>query len=450
MTPGARIQAAIEVMEHVQSTWGGNRRVPVDGLLSDYFKGRRYIGSKDRGAISELVYYCLRFGGTLEWHIEQCDRQVTPRRVVLVALLFKEPALTRAEITELFDGSKYAPTPITDQEQVMLSRCEGRDFMPENMPNPARYNYPDWMEGRLKEAFRNELPEAMTALNEQAPVDLRANLLKIRDRSDLILALDREGHFGVPTPVSPIGVRLKKRIAAFNTESFRDGMFEMQDAGSQAVALLVQAKPGQKVIDFCAGAGGKTLAIAATMQNKGRILAWDNSATRLAQMGKRLARAGVSNVQTHVLRDETDPYLKRHLASADWVMVDAPCSGSGTWRRNPDLKWRFTVDDLLELKATQLRILTNAARLVKPGGRLVYVTCSVFPDENFLVVKQFLGGNARFRVEAPDKLWSNHRVVRDGVGPCIQLSPHKDGTDGFFAAVLVNDPAASSEAVTQG
>jgi 16S rRNA (cytosine967-C5)-methyltransferase len=196
------------------------------------------------------------------------------------------------------------------------------------------------------------------------------------------------------------------------------------------------------VIDFCAGAGGKTLAIAATMQNKGRILAWDTSATRLAQMNKRLARAGVSNVQTHVLRDEADPYLKRHLASADWVVVDAPCSGSGTWRRNPDLKWRFSLEDLQEIKAVQLRILKNAARLVKPGGRLVYITCSIFPDENFHQVKQFLGGNPTFRVEAPEKLWNNHTTAREGLGACLTLSPHKDGTDGFFAAVLLKDASA--------
>jgi 16S rRNA (cytosine967-C5)-methyltransferase len=233
-------------------------------------------------------------------------------------------------------------------------------------------------------------------------------------------------------------------LAAFNTQAFKDGKYEMQDEGSQVVSLLVEAKPGQKVIDFCAGAGGKTLAIAATMQNKGRILAWDVSANRLAQMNKRLARAGVSNVQTHALRDEADPHLKRHLASADWVVVDAPCSGSGTWRRNPDLKWRFTLEDLQEIKQIQQRILTNAARLVKPGGRLVYITCSVFLDENYWQVKQFLGGNPTFRVEAPNKLWNKHVNARDGLGSCLALSPHQDGTDGFFAAVLLKEATASA------
>jgi 16S rRNA (cytosine967-C5)-methyltransferase len=444
MTPSARVQAAIEIMEHLQSVWASDKRVPVDGMLSDYFKKRRYIGSKDRGGISEIVYFCLRNGATLQWHIEHCDRQVTPRRVVLTALLFLETPHTLDAIRAMCDGTAYAPKPLVEQETLMLERCEGKPFTNDEMPDGARYNYPDWMEGRLKDTFGDALPQAMQALNEQAPIDLRANLLKCRDRGDLILALDKDGYYGQPTPVSPIGVRLKKRIAAFNTQAFKDGMFEMQDAGSQAVALLVDAKPGQKVIDFCAGAGGKTLAIAAQMQNKGRLLAWDVSESRMSQIGKRLARAGVSNVQTHVLRDEADPFLKRHVGSADWVLVDAPCSGSGTWRRNPDLKWRLTLEDLLELKEMQQRILKQAARLVKPGGRLVYVTCSIFADENFWVVKQFLGGNLTFRVEAPDKLWNNHLVAGDGVGVSMQLTPHKDGTDGFFAAVLLKDSAASA------
>ena len=445
MTPGARIQASIEIMEHVQSIWRADKRAPVDGLLADYFRARRFIGSKDRGAISDLVYFVLRFGGTLQWHIEACDRSVTPRRVVMIALLFQEPPMSVEAIADAFNGTQYAPAALTDPERVMLERCAKHAFRPAEMPEDARLNYPAWMEGRLKDAFGDDLAVAMEALNMQAPIDLRANTLKCKGAADLILALDRDGYFGVPTPHSPIGVRLQKRLAAFNTQAFKDGKYEMQDEGSQIAALLVRAKPGQKVIDFCAGAGGKTLAIAATMQNKGRLLAWDTSANRLGQMGKRLARAGVSNVQTHVLRDEADPYLKRHLASADWVLVDAPCSGSGTWRRNPDLKWRFTLDDLQEIKAMQQRILQQAARLVKPGGRLVYVTCSVFPDENFWQVKQFLGGNPNFRVEAPDKVWNNHLHARDGIGASLVLSPHKDGTDGFFAAVLLKDAVASKE-----
>lgn len=442
MKPAARIQSVIEIMEHVQSIWAEQRRAPVDGLMADYFRARRYIGSKDRGAISDLVYFVLRFGGALQWHVEACDRSVTPRRLVMVALLYGPESCTVEEVAERFDGSKYAPAPLTDAERSMLARCARRPFTSDEMPDDARLNYPQWAEGRLKDAFGEDLAPAMAALNAQAPIDLRVNTLKCASARDLIFALDADGYLGAPTPHSPLGVRLKKRLPAFNTQAFKDGFYEMQDEGSQIVSLLVAAEPGQKVIDFCAGAGGKTLAIAATMRNKGRILAWDVAETRLAQMGKRLARAGVSNVQTHVLRDEADPFLKRHVGTADWVVVDAPCSGSGTWRRNPDLKWRFGLEDLTAIKATQARILAQAARLVKPGGALVYITCSVFPDENFWQVKQFLGGNPTFRVESPAELWSKHLRTEDGVGPCLVLSPHQDGTDGFFATVLRRDAAS--------
>jgi 16S rRNA (cytosine967-C5)-methyltransferase len=442
MKPAARIQAAIEIMEHVQSIWLSQRRAPVDGLMADYFRARRYIGSKDRGAISDLVYFVLRFGGALQWHIEACDRSVTPRRVVMAALLFMPEPMEVGAILDTFDGTKYAPAAVTDPERSMLEKCSQRPFLADTMPEDARLNYPAWAEGRLHDAFGDQLAIAMEALNAQAPIDLRANTLKCLDAADLILALDVDGYHGVRTPISPLGVRLKKRLPAFNTQAFKDGKFEMQDEGSQLVSLLVEAKPGQKVIDFCAGAGGKTLAIAATMKNKGRILAWDISENRLSQMGKRLARAGVSTVQTHVLRDEADPFLKRHLKTADWVVVDAPCSGSGTWRRNPDLKWRFTLEDLQEIKQVQARILKSAARLVAPGGRLVYITCSLFPDENFWQVKQFLGGNPTFAVEAPNELWNKHTTLRDGI-TALALSPHQDGTDGFFAAILLKDATAA-------
>lgn len=439
MTPAARIQATIELMEHLQSIWRADRRAPVDGLMASYFKARRYIGSKDRGAISDLLYFCLRYGGTLEWHIEQTDHAVNPRRVVMTGLLFfGEKPLTREQVIDRFDGTQYAPASLNDAEHKILQRVEGKPFVSDAMPLPARLNYPDWMEGRLKDAFGDELPQAMEALNQQAPIDLRANTLKCNDAGDLILALDKDGYFGVPTPHSPLGVRLKKRLPAFNTQAFKDGKYEMQDEGSQIVALLAAAKPGQKVIDFCAGAGGKTLAIAANMQNKGRILAFDISEKRLNEMPKRLARAGVDNVQRHVLRDERDPFLKRHVGTADWVVVDAPCSGSGTWRRNPDLKWRFALDDLQEIKAVQQRVLESAARLVKGGGKLLYITCSIFPDENIHQVKQFLGNNPTFKVEAPGKVWNKHLRTVDGVGPVLTLSPHKDGTDGFFAVLLTN------------
>lgn len=435
MTPSARIQSSIEVLEQLYAAWQAGKKLPVDALFSDYFRTRRYIGSKDRKSISELVYYVLRNGGMLEWHIERANKAVTPKRVVMLAVWFLQTPEIET-MRALFSGQPHAPGPLQDADIAILQRLDEYEIAHEQMPRPARLNFPDWMEGRLKDAFEDEMEQALEALNTQAPIDLRCNTLLCKDRSDLILALDTDGYFAAPTPHSPIGLRLTKRLPAFNTQAFRDGLYEMQDEGSQIVAQLVTAKPGQKVIDFCAGAGGKTLAIAATMQNKGRILAWDTAQHRLDQMPKRLARAGVNNVQLYKLRDERDPFIKRHVKSADWVVVDAPCSGSGTWRRNPDLKWRFTLEDLQEVKQVQQRILSSAARLVKPKGKLVYITCSVFKDENIVQIKQFLGENPAFRVVSPAKIWDKHVKDIPDIGRVLVLSPHQDGTDGFFAAVL--------------
>jgi 16S rRNA (cytosine967-C5)-methyltransferase len=435
MTPGAQTQAAIEVLDQLYAAWTAKKKLPVDALFADYFRSRKYIGSKDRGAISDLVYFCLRNGGALEWHVESTGKTANPRRIVMLGVMFMRK-LDLEGVKDLFNWGKYCPTLLTDVELGIVQRLECKELIDPAMPDAAKFNYPDWMDGRLKDAFGDKLEEAMAALNSQAPIDLRANLLKCKDRSDLILALDGDGYFGNPTPLSPLGVRLKKRLAAFNTKAFKEGMYEMQDEGSQIVAQLVEARAGQKVIDFCAGAGGKTLAIAAAMENKGRILAWDTAEGRLEQMRKRLRRSGASNVQMHVLRDEYDPFIKRHVGTADWVVVDAPCSGSGTWRRNPDLKWRFTLEDLQEVKAVQARILQSASRLLSPKGKLVYITCSVFKDENIWQVKQFLGENPAFKVVRPNKVWDKLTQTVADVGPVIQLSPHQEGTDGFFAAIL--------------
>lgn len=437
MKPSARISAVIELLETLYQTWQDNRQLPMDVMMGQYFKDRRYIGSKDRAFIGEMTYGILRHGGSLEWHLEQVKQPVSPRSVVLAGLVFFY-GQTEDDLADLFSGEAYGPEALGHQEEKLICALVQTDFENEMMPIAARHSFPDWMEGRLRDAFGTDIETALEALNKEAPVDLRTNTLKCPGRAELIFALDKEGFMAMPTPHSPLGVRLKKRIPAFTTQAFRDGWFEMQDEGSQLASLLVQAEKGQKVVDFCAGAGGKTLAIAATMGNKGRIVAFDTSARRLKQMPKRLARAGVDNVLLKDIKSENDALVKRHRDSADWVLVDAPCSGSGTWRRNPDLKWRMTPNDLAELKVLQRRILASAATLVKKGGKLVYVTCSIFPDENANQVSQFIMDYPEFKVAHPGKLWDSLcRPLNDDPNQVVmQLAPHKDGTDGFFAAVF--------------
>lgn len=432
MRTGARIASAIELLETLHNHWNEGHRAPADGVLSDYFKSRRFMGSKDRGFVSELVYFILRHGGALEWWLEKAKSDTKPRQIVIAALVLGFEH-TRKTLAELFDGKQYAPKPLSQPEHNLAETLSGHALIDDSMPDWARLNVPIWLEKKLKDAYGEHYADEIAAMNQEAPVDLRVNTLKCPDRSDLIMELDRLNYYGIPTPHSPLGVRLKKRLPVFTLELFKNGWFEMQDEGSQMVAELLDAKPGEKVIDFCAGAGGKTLAIAAKMENKGRLLAWDVNEKRLNQIKKRLARAGVDNVLLHVLDSATDPFIKRHKDSADWVLVDAPCSGSGTWRRNPDLKWRMTPQDLEEVKQLQREILESAARTVKSGGRLIYATCSLFDEENQAQAAAFLVDHPEFTVEPLPQIWNKLSRHQDGLGEYLRLTPYNHGTDGFFA-----------------
>ncbi len=434
MKPSARIAASIEVLQDINSAWEIHRHTPADILLGKYFKQRRFMGSKDRFFVGELVYFVLRHGGALQWWLERSKAEVKPRHLVLLALVLGYKH-SLEEVNHLFTGEKYAPETLSETETTLVSNHIGLNIEKDFMPEWARYNIAEWMEAPLRASLGDDFSAEMREAMKEAPVDLRVNTLKT-SRADVIFALDKEDILCSPTRFAPNGLRLKKRAPIMATKAFKDGWFEVQDEGSQICAALVAAQPGEKVIDFCAGAGGKSLAIAAAMENKGRILAWDTSDKRLNKLPKRLARAGVSTVQLRVIGSEQDAAIKRHAASADWVLVDAPCSGSGTWRRNPDLKWRFTQEDLAEVIKTQAAILSSARQLVKPGGALIYVTCSLLREENEAQLLRFLGENSDFRVESPDKMWDNHLSHEPDVGSVLRLTPHKDGTDGFFAAIL--------------
>ncbi len=430
MKPGAWIAAAIEILESVNAAWESGGRAPADGLMSQYYRERRFIGSKDRGRISDWVYYVLRNGSGLEWHFEQVKQESSPRLLVLLSLLLRGD-VDMPQLDSWLSGEEYSARRLTFAEKTLLEQFAGKDLEQPEMPDAVRYNYPDWMEKRLRIIFGDEFDAGMRALNAEASVDVRANTLKT-NRDDLLKILTEHDFAAEKTEYANNCLRLKKRGALFTLAAFNQGWFEMQDEGSQLVAQLVQAKAGDKVVDFCAGAGGKTLGIAAAMQNRGRILAWDTNERRLGEMPKRLARAGVNNVQLRVLGSESDAYIKRHKQSADWVLTDVPCSGSGTWRRSPDLKWRTMGADLEEIKAIQKKIINSAARLVKPGGHLVYATCSLFTDENEDQINFFLKEHPNFKLVP-------HGIAALGEGDFLRLYPHKHQTDGFFGAVLQRD-----------
>lgn len=449
MQPSAHIAATTEILAELFTQWHQGKPLPADITLDRYFRKRRYMGSKDRGAVAELFYWILRNLAALDWWCRQSglgyhsplpypptteDNAQTARLLVMAALLFSGRS-TRSHLATLFDGGKYGAPLLTDGEWGYVGRIVDESLIQADMPDWVRLNFPEWLEPQLVEAFGDELEGMMEALRKEAPVDLRVNTLKTT-RAALMQLLQDEGFLATPTTLSPVGIRLARRGPIFATELFRQGMLEMQDEGSQVAALIVDAQPGQRVIDFCAGAGGKTLAIAAAMQNKGRILAFDTSAKRLSELPPRLRRAGVDTVEWKTLTSEHDAVLKRHKNTADRVLVDAPCSGVGTWRRNPDLKWRTTQQDLDELCALQQSILASASRLVKVGGRLIYVTCSLLKRENEKQVDTFLQTHPNFRVVCAKKIWDKNDTRQAGKPSYLWLSPKDNGTDGFFAAVL--------------
>ncbi|WP_142848161.1 RsmB/NOP family class I SAM-dependent RNA methyltransferase [Telmatospirillum sp. J64-1] len=444
MTPAARLQAAIELLAEIAE----NPR-PADGTVSAFFRARRYVGAKDRRAISERVYGVLRRRARLDWWIARVgtpsggpmeDRDSRLRVLADLALTDKA---TPEEIQELFAQGPHAPEPLAPGERRFMGALAGKPLFHAEMPGWVRAEYPEWIEPLLAELFGENIPAEMGAMRDEAPLDLRANTLKAT-REQAIAALAAEGIEASPTKLSPLGLRLPARVSLMSLKAFRNGLVEVQDEGSQLVALLTGAAPGHAVVDFCAGAGGKTLALAASMKNSGRLVACDVGEGRINRAQERLRRAGVHNVSTRVLSSESDKWVKRAAQSYDRVLVDAPCTGTGTWRRNPDAKWRLKPETLADLTALQSRILDSAQRLVKPGGRLVYATCSILPAENEERVEAFLAAHPDFRAIPLPQAWTETLGTSCPFpGPWLRLSPLAQGTDGFFAAVLERQAEAS-------
>jgi 16S rRNA (cytosine967-C5)-methyltransferase len=435
MTPAARTEEAIRLLERIGDPAATE---PADAILAGHFRRNRYIGAKDRRALGDLVYATLRGQAALDWWVERGAGRAPAARLRVLAALALIDGLPPGEIMARFDGSKHGPAPLDPAEQRLVAALAGQALGHDDQPAWVRGNYPAWLEPALAESFGARLAEEMAALNRPAPVDLRVNALKAT-RDEARAALAAEGVEAEPTPLSPLGLRLAGRGTLPALAAFRAGLVEVQDEGSQILALLLDARPGQQVVDYCAGAGGKTLAMAAAMANRGRLVAGDVATVRLGALAPRLARAGVTIVETAA----GEAALAALPAAAfDRVLVDAPCSGTGTWRRNPEARWRLTPEMLERHAAQQRAILSAASRLVKPGGRLLYATCSVLAVENDRQMEGFLGRHDDFAALPVAPVWrAALRTVApadavEGARPWLHLTPARHGTDGFFAAVV--------------
>lgn len=427
MKPGARIAAAIEVLDQII-----NRYQPVAIALTDWGKAHRFAGSGDRNAIGGLVYDALRRKASLSWLMGADTSRAIAIGAAPVAL-----GLSPDEVAAACSGADHAPEPLSEIELAGLTRSL------DGAPGAVQADVPEWIWPSFVTSFGEGAAVAEgQAMARRAPADLRVNTLKATPEK----VLKALASFGAePSEVSPVGIRVAPPVGAARTPNlqaeaaFQAGWFEIQDEGSQIAALLSGAGPRLQVLDMCAGAGGKTLALAALMQNSGQIYAYDADKHQLKPIFDRVKRAGVRNVQ--VLRAGDEVALEALGPRFDVVLADAPCTGSGTWRRRPDAKWRLKPEALAARRAEQRSVLDRAASLVKPGGRLVYVTCSILPEENTGQVADFLARESNFKPVPTAAAWSKNLggtppPSADGRADSLLLTPGRHGTDGFFIAVL--------------
>jgi 16S rRNA (cytosine967-C5)-methyltransferase len=392
---------------------------PTDAIVSRFYRDNRGLGPRERATLTETVYNVLRKKLLFD-HFAPSGSGSKERRLAILG----------------FHGPRdFLKSALSDQEKNWLDQCD--KIAVADLMERHRHNLPEWLVQPLKDQLGEEFWPLVESLNRPGGLDVRVNALSDK-RADVQKELAKAGIKSSPTPYSPLGLRIEGKPVLNKTEGFMRGAFEVQDEGSQLLAMLVDAKRGEMVVDFCAGAGGKTLAIGAAMRSTGRLYAFDTSGHRLEALKPRLARSGLSNVHPAAIAHERDDRVKRLAGKIDRVLVDAPCSGLGTLKRNPDLKWRQNLKVIEEMAVTQLAILQSASRLLKPGGRLVYATCSLLPQENEAIAQAFTAANSEFSLlEVGDLL--THLKVEGAADLCsgayLRLWPHRHATDGFFAAV---------------
>lgn len=410
----AKVKSTIDLLDIFFAS-----KAPFDIVMSKYFKNNRWIGSNDRRAIAEFSYEIFRNFEKLKFITQKITNNFG-RFFVLAHMRFNRKFSSK-QIEEIFSGRKYAPEKLSEFDQKFLSKNPG------NLPDYVQLNYPEWLDPYLRRVFDKEyFADEIKALNGKACVDLRVNsLVANKDQAKELLK-----EFEVKdTRYAKNGLRILNGRISRSHEAIRRGIVEIQDEGSQLIAELCGVRPGDTVVDYCAGAGGKTLALAVSMENKGRIFAMDKYPERLENAKKRFRRANVNNVFCQEINNK---WLKRHRESADVVLVDVPCSGTGTWRRNPDMRAKFCENDLRELLEVQAEILRTAQNLVKPGGRLIYSTCSILKEEDEDQVEKFLKEFDNFELQKVE--------LKNYKGDFLRLTPFRNSTDGFFAATMKKLP----------
>lgn len=429
MTPNLIRQAAVVLSNLLTFS------SPADAKLGEFFRNNRELGTKERAFVAESVYGVLRRLRFLSTVTANDENDPDDARKLILAYLLRVQGMSIRELEPLLNQQQ--------KEWAHMIKAKSTD----NLPLAVQADVRDWLWDKLVAQYGEE--QAITigrSMHEQASLDLRVNTIK-GNRDDVLAKLIAENTSGITniakTPYSPVGIRMPNRMNIGRHVLFTEGKIEVQDEGSQLLSYLVAPKRGMMVADFCAGAGGKSLAMGALMRNTGRLYAFDVSEKRLHNLGQRLKRSGLSNLHAQVISSETDPKLKRLNGKFDRVLVDAPCSGLGTLRRNPDLKWRQMPEDIAELNIKQTNILARAAKLTKTGGRLIYATCSLLSDENEKIAEQFLAAHPDFKLLNAAEILAQQQIALD-TGHYLKLLPHLHNTDGFFAAVFEKTSAANT------